>query len=86
MSWGTCDRCKKDDGYSDANPFVEIRQRRPSDPADMTCVLAGHNNCVGTGSIAKLPSISTGGGTATPGQWEAWISDEGFKAGFLWLG
>lgn len=82
MGWKTCDVCQGED-YKDANPFVHVNQRRPSDPSEMCCVMAGHLKCMG-GSLDRLPSICESGGIATPAQWEAWIeSPEAAKAGFL---
>lgn len=83
-NWLQCDICEKD-GYDDDNPFVEVRQKRPSDPADMTCIMAGHWKCLG-GMAGKEPSPSELGGVATPEQWQEWIEGPGESEGFLWLG
>jgi hypothetical protein len=84
MAWLKCDQCDGDK-YTDDNPFVEFRQQRPSDHAEMTCVLAGHARCYRI-EVASLPQISDTGGQATPAQWEAWIeSTEARAAGYLWL-
>lgn len=83
MAWMACDRCDGTE-YTDENPFVLYRQRRPSDPSDMCCTLAGHKNCIAEGTT--LPSISTSGGVATAEQWEEWIeSPEAAKAGFCFI-
>lgn len=82
MAWLECDRCKGTD-YTDDNPFVEYRQRRPSDHSCMTCVLAGHKECIS--SAATLPAIASDGGIATPDQWVKWIEGDGAKAGYAFL-
>lgn len=83
MTWKTCDACDRSDGYTDANPFVELRTPRPSDPSDMCCVMAGHKNCFARN--ATLPDIGRGG-IATPEQWATWIeSKEAQAAGFVFL-
>jgi hypothetical protein len=84
--WNECDVCGKSDGYTAGNPFVLLRQKRPSDHADMCCVMAGHMECLGIDSVDQLPSIGLECGTATAEQWERWIeSPEAQQAGFLWL-
>lgn len=82
MAWSDCDGCGLSN-YDAAHPFVEVRQRRPSDQTDMCCVMAGHPKCVGVGEA--LPAICESGGVATPDQWEEWITNEGRKLGFLFL-
>lgn len=84
MAWMECDACKGHN-YTDDNPFIEIRRQRPSDHADMCCIMAGHNNCVGTRDVSRLPAIGPTGGTATHEQWEHWIEGEGMQNGFLWI-
>lgn len=83
MAWLECDSCKSDK-YSDDNPFVEYRQQRPSDHSCMTCVLAGHKNCISS-AVTRLPAIGNDGGIATPDQWEEWIEGDGAKAGYAFL-
>lgn len=85
MAWGDCDVCDKNVYYA-SDPFVEMRLPRPSDRREMTCILAGHRECLHGGIAVALPSISEAGGTATPQQWQAWItSDEARRMGFLFL-
>jgi hypothetical protein len=85
MAWSNCDRCGGVE-YPAANPFVEYRQRRPSDQADMCCTTAGHALCMGVTDVASLPQSAESGGIATHDQWEAWIeSPEARKMGFLWI-
>ena len=81
MSVSDCDVCG-DSGYPDANPFVEARIPRPSDPRDMCCVLAGHRRCL-NGMCSNPPTKN--GGRLTPGEWQTWIETEGRALGFLWL-
>lgn len=86
FKWSTCDTCNKSTGYSPEDPFIELRQRRPSNHADMACTLAGHLKCIQPSLDARqLPRISDTGGVATPEQWETWIENEGAKKGFLWI-
>ncbi len=78
-----CDMCDKTD-YTPENPRVFFCQQRPSDRAEMCCVLAGHAKCIPV--QGELPQISETGGAATAEQWNDWIeSAEARKAGFLWL-
>lgn len=71
--------------YTTANPFVQIRQRRPSDQTDMCCTMWGHADCAGS-PVGSLPSISESGGVATPDQWSDWIeSPEAQKMGFVFI-
>jgi len=87
FTWRTCDTCGKSTGYSPDNPFVECRQRRPSDKSDFACTLAGHLKCIySTLDSVQLPRIASTGGVATPDQWETWIEgEEARKAGVQWL-
>lgn len=72
MAYMICDICENED-YNVGNPFVEIRVPRPSDPSDMCCIMAGHDECFG-------------GGNMTPDQWSDWIeSPEAAAAGYYWL-
>jgi len=85
MAWNECDVCKGTE-YSESDPFVEHRQRRPSDHSDMCCTMAGHAKCFGVTDAATLPSIGEGGGIATNKQWNDWIeSPAAYKAGYLFL-
>jgi hypothetical protein len=84
MSWKECDRCH-DSEYTPENPFVEYRQKRPSDPTDMCCTLAGHLQCFSQQSALALPIIGNDSGVATPEQWQTWIEGEGAKLGFAWI-
>lgn len=72
----TCDVCDSAD-YNEANPFVEVRTPRPSDPSDLCCILAGHLDCFG----------GTEGETVrTPSNWSNYIeSPEAYASGYLWL-
>jgi hypothetical protein len=82
MTWKVCDHCGES-SYTPANPFVECRTPRPSDPSEMTCVLAGHKTCL------RISGLSTGteGGMATPEMWAVWLqSPEAKAAGFARLG
>lgn len=82
MAWNECDSCGKSE-YTEADPFVEVCQQRPSDRSEMCCVIAGHASCMGVTDISRLPDIGQSGGTATPQQWETWIeSPEAAKMGF----
>jgi len=77
-----CDYC---DGsvYTDDNPYVEVRIPRPSDPRDLSCVMAGHAKCA---SSRPTPQTGVHGGIGTPEQWEAFMeSPEARQAGLLWL-
>ncbi len=79
-----CDTCGNNE-YSEDNPLVQYRTRRPSDHSDMCCTLAGHATCFRV-DPATLPQIGETDGVATPAQWEAWIEKpETAKAGFLFL-
>lgn len=79
-----CDNCGNNE-YTDDNPLVQVRTRRPSDHSDMCCVMAGHAKCF-VEDPATLPQIGETDGIATPAQWEAWIEKpETAKAGFLFL-
>lgn len=78
-----CDQCQKQ-GYTVDNPRVFVCTQRPSDPAEMCCIMAGHANCLARG--VTLPSIGTTGGTATGEQWETWIeSPEAMNTGYCFL-
>lgn len=77
MPLNLCDSCFRSINYTIDNPFVQYRTRRPSDPAEMTCTLAGHAGCFG---VEKVPRISGGTGWATPEQWEAWLKSADAKA------
>lgn len=71
MSYYTCDDCAEDN-YTEANPFVEIRVPRPSDPSDLCCIMGGHSNC--------FP------GNKTPAQWDDYIeSAEAMRNGHMFL-
>jgi len=83
MVLGDCDCCGGNI-YGADDPFIEIRQRRPSDARDMTCVLAGHKNCLAP--TTRLPSIAKHGGVATHEQWIEWIeSHEARVLGYLFV-
>lgn len=83
MAWSQCDHCKGEI-YTAENPFVEFRTRRPSDPREMCCVMAGHKQCL---NVTDIPSIGNEGGVATRQQWEEWIeSKAALDAGFMFLG
>lgn len=83
MAWANCDYCDKSD-YTEENPFVLYRQRRPSDHSDMCCTLAGHAQCLAPNT--ELPSIGETDGVATAEQWGEWIeSPEAAKAGYCFL-
>ena len=75
MAWMDCDMCGED-SYTEDNPFVEVKQARLSNPSDWATTLAGHKNCVGARG-QDLPSISRGGGYATPSQWTAFFEEGG---------
>lgn len=61
MSYFDCDACGATE-YTEANPFVEVRVPRPSDPSDMCCIMAGCLNC--------FP------GSKTPAQWNEYIESK----------
>lgn len=76
VEWG-CDG----HAYTEKDPFVQVRQIRPSDRSDMCCIMWGHLSCMG-GEV----SVGESGGVGTPEQWLDWIeSPEAWKAGFLFL-
>lgn len=71
MSYYECDACGTTE-FTEANPFVEVRTPRPSDPSGLCCIIAGCLEC--------FP------GSKTPEQWSNYIeSDEAAKAGYYWL-
>lgn len=84
MAWLKCDACRSS-VYTEDNPFVEIRQRRPSDPTEIACTIAGHKDCMPI--KGDLPDIASSGGVATPKQWQEYIeSPEAMLNGHLFLG
>jgi hypothetical protein len=71
-----CDICNTNQ-YTEANPFVEVRTPRPSDPSDMCCILAGHLDCFG-GQVGETVN--------TPDGWADWIeSEDAARQGYMWL-
>lgn len=76
MSYFTCDTCSEDN-YTEANPFVEVRIPRPSDPADLCAILGGHLSCFGG---------VEGETVRTPEHWDEYIESEAaYAAGHLFL-
>lgn len=74
-----CDGC----GHPVEDP-VELRTRRPSDPADLCCVMAGCEKCFGAPERVKdhwgsIPS------RMTAQDWEKWVEKYGPDNGILWL-
>lgn len=66
-----CDGCERT-SFNAANPYVEVRVPRPSDPSDLVCILAGCASC--------FP------GTRTPLEWDEYFeSGEAGRDGFAWL-
>lgn len=74
-----CDTCGSKD-YTALNPFVEVRIPRPSDRADLCCILAGHGDCFGYRRGQENPSVKT------PDEWTEYIeSEDAMREGYLWL-
>jgi hypothetical protein len=57
----TCDMCGKP---CTEGEWVEVRIPRPSDPTDMTCIMAGCKACFPDGKSPKA--------------WQEWIEGPGF--------
>lgn len=85
-----CDVCDGD-VYTPENPRVMLCQRRPSDPSDLCCTMAGHWWCFGTPGRAYvpfLPTVANGGdqALATGDDLERWIEGPDAKAlGYVFL-
>lgn len=85
-----CDSCKGTE-YTAENPFVKMCRRRPSDPSDMCCVLAGHWDCFTIIRRPYAPVLPTarhdlGEAKATPEDLERWIEGPDARAcGYMFI-
>ena len=79
MMIGTCDVCG-----AKPNEMVFVRTRRPSDPKDLCCVMAGCEKCMGPRQHPEnhwnsVPSVMT------DRDWDIWVESYGAMHNVLWL-
>ena len=75
----TCDICSEK-----VDEPVEVRTRRPSDPSDLCCVMAGCEDCLGPrqhpeNHWGSVPSVMTSR------DWDRWIETYGANHSIHWL-
>ncbi len=75
----TCDGC----GAAVDEPVL-VRTRRPSDPQDLCCVMAGCEDCFGPrqhpeNHWASVPAVMTAE------DWDRWVEAYGIAQNVLWL-
>ena len=64
--------------------MVYVRMRRPSDPTDLSCVMAGCEECMGPRQHPEnhwnsVPTVMTNR------DWDIWVENYGAKHNVLWL-
>jgi len=77
-----CDIC---DVAVEADKLLFVRQARPSDPSDMTCLMAGCEKCFMPDPYDEVVEMGVVPSVMTDSDWERWIEEEGHKYGKCFL-